>query len=924
MTQYYTQDGQEIFLKQRLDMGGEGAVWLTHLSETLAKIYHQVDGASVEKIRHMVAHPPHDPMESKGHRAIAWPQALLFDDKGFFQGFLMPRVSGALQLNHIYNAKLRRISAPGFTWHYLHVTAMNVASIMAALHAKGYVVGDLKTDNFLVTDRALVSIIDTDSFQIKTQDHLFSCPVGSEGFTPPELLGVDLGSVERHPFQDDFGLAILIHLLLLGYHPFSSGFSDQNFIPPLSRDEAIAQGFSLYSRGFSGVLPPYVIGKQALHPAIQDAFMQCFNEGLKDSSQRPTAETWKTILQSVLGEIKQCERAMQHFYFGDFCFWCDRLEKTGVDVFSEGHHVRTLNVDFRFQKAIDTEDLREISRLWQMHMDLQNNPRFQKHETFIRRAIAYVTALDQFKDVCEHAINDGEILSWWLEHEALAYFPHNPHERINNRLVHEFLKDLRERTHAMDLLQQAIQNASQVDQFGAPHVEESLEQGIVNAWSAYRWPESFVLKHETVFQRVEDAKNNLKVWHFFNLAYAQGDDKKLLALWEAERLTLEKFSRTGDQKQALTMAEKMAKKVEEAQNIIKNEDNQGILLGWWEKNPLFHRSFFRHEMVSGLSIDHHVQRAERSLTLLKDIQEASNRGDFQALSTLWDPKLCEGHKAFSSFAPLVARAQEIYGTWEKVKRAILEDENAVVINYWDEEHFAMPAKTAGLAVRVKTIFKSAYANTQFPTLKILTMENHKHFIQLRWHWPTLLSSASLCVVGISPQKQSSIQEKKAFRTLYTVKRRGSIGSALIPNYYLKTDKIQVWAAQKICGELLTFGEPLILETQPVKQVFYKMHLRKFVWRGWIKKFGPRMDIKFYATESLVLPSLQIKAVQDRMPIHHDDRATLVCSIPPFKLDPRKEKTLSFFLEGDIIAQQYRIEGSGLDGVDLICRSQGGS
>jgi serine/threonine protein kinase len=915
MTRFYTHDRQEVFLKQRLDMGGEGAVWCTNLPETVAKIYHHIDTAYAQKIQYMVDNPPQDPMESKGHRAIAWPQAMLFDGQGIFQGFLMPRVSGALQLNHIYNAKLRRVSAPGFTWHYLHVTAMNVASIMSALHAKNYVVGDLKTDNFLVTDRALVSIIDTDSFQIRTPNHVFFCPVGSEGFMPPELLDVDLSSIERTSAQDAFGLAILIHLLLLGYHPFSSGFSSNNLETPLSRDDAIAQGLSLYSKDFSGSLPPYVIAKEALHPAVQEAFTRCFNEGLNDPTKRPTADEWQVILQSVLWEIKQCGRAAQHFYFGEQCFWCKRLQETGIDIFSEGHHVRALNVDFRFQKAIDTQDLREIARLWEMHEDLHYNPRFQPQRIFIQKATAYVEALDQFKDFCDHAENDEEILSWWLDHEALSYFPHNPHERIQNRLVHEFLKDLRERTHALDRLKKAIDAATQVNQFGASRIEESLERAILKDYEAYVWPESFKTRNVSIFHRVDEARQNLTVRELFQEAYTQKNDQKLLMLWETERPILEKFFLTQEQMQAVINAEKMAKKAYEIQNMIKEDFSLDQRIAWWEKNPLFHASFFRHEVVAGLSIEHHIHRAQQQKSLLKDIQEASNRGDFQALSLLWDKDLCEGYKEFISFASMAGRAQEIYSVWQKVKRAIQEEEAATVLTHWDEQHFARPAWQEGLAPKVQKMFKEAYEQVQFPRLSAVSFENHKNFMQLRWRWPTRLSLESVCVVSISRHTQA---------LLYIVKKRGDIGSALIPSHYSKDHKIQVWSAQVICDELLTFGEHLLIEHQTLRKVFYEIHIHKHAWRGWIKKFGPRVDLKFYSPHPITLPVMQLKAAKGRPPIIGDDRANLVVSIPSLVLAPGKKKTFSFFTEGDITTNYYRLEGEGFDalGVDLICRFSG--
>lgn len=104
------------------------------------------------------------------------------------------------------NPQRRRAVLPGFNWLYLHVTAMNIASITQAIHAKGYVLGDIKPQNILVNNQALPSVIDTDSFQVRDPQtgEVFRCPVGSEGFTPPELLGQDLAAIDQTAGHDRF------------------------------------------------------------------------------------------------------------------------------------------------------------------------------------------------------------------------------------------------------------------------------------------------------------------------------------------------------------------------------------------------------------------------------------------------------------------------------------------------------------------------------------------------------------------------------------------------------------------------------------------------------------------------------------------------------------------------------------------------
>lgn len=68
-------------------------------------------------------------------------------------------------------------------------TGYNLAATVSAVHAGGYVVGDLNYTNVLVSGDALVTLIDTDSFQVPDPDQkmVYRCTVYTPEFTPPEL-----------------------------------------------------------------------------------------------------------------------------------------------------------------------------------------------------------------------------------------------------------------------------------------------------------------------------------------------------------------------------------------------------------------------------------------------------------------------------------------------------------------------------------------------------------------------------------------------------------------------------------------------------------------------------------------------------------------------------------------------------------------
>ena len=89
----------------------------------------------------------------------------------------------------------------------------------------------------------MVAVIDTDSFQVRDSEsgQVYRCTVGSEGFTPAELLGKDFHTSDQTQIHDLFRLGVLIHYLLFGYHPFSGQWTGAGESP--EQTELIRQGY---------------------------------------------------------------------------------------------------------------------------------------------------------------------------------------------------------------------------------------------------------------------------------------------------------------------------------------------------------------------------------------------------------------------------------------------------------------------------------------------------------------------------------------------------------------------------------------------------------------------------------------------------------------------------------------------------------
>jgi serine/threonine protein kinase len=328
--------GEIISLTQQIAESGEGEVWQTNRPGDLAKIYHNPRPEQIRKLEVMVANPPTDPNAHINHISFAWPKSLLQTAHGNCVGFLMPAIANSVELLEVYSPRRRQKVLPGFNWLYLHTTALNIASIVRAIHAKGYVLGDIKPQNILVNNQALPAIIDTDSFQVRDSQtgEIYRCPVGSEGFTPMELLGKDLTLIEQTDVHDRFRLAIVIHLLLFGDHPFKGKWMGEGDSPDPT--ELLRQGFWPYAPHSLIQSGPLTISLDIVHPEIQKCFLRCFNSGHTDPNLRPTAQEWYNALKIGISELSVCQKAKRHYYSRTYgkCYWCERKQTIGIDIFS--------------------------------------------------------------------------------------------------------------------------------------------------------------------------------------------------------------------------------------------------------------------------------------------------------------------------------------------------------------------------------------------------------------------------------------------------------------------------------------------------------------------------------------------------------------------------------------------------------------
>lgn len=343
-------EGKPILLGGELGRGGEATVYASKASSQAVKIYHKPSAEKTRKLELMISRPPVDPTKKASHVSIAWPTGLVKNEVGEVVGFTMPLVNTtkAIPLHQLYNPKARRRRAPGITGQYLVRIARNLSAVVAALHDKGYVIGDLNESNVLVTDRALVTLVDCDSVQARDNNTIYRCTVGKGEYTPPELQGKPFEKINRSKGHDAFGLAVLLFLLLMeGVHPFSGVYALEGEPPGLLENIRTKKSPYLKSKELKPM--PIAPSFSSLPTSLQRLFKRALGARPR---WRPTAGAWRRELERLEQNLAVCHQNSFHIYSDHLqkCPWCERNNSLGIEAFPAANSI--YQESLRISKAI--------------------------------------------------------------------------------------------------------------------------------------------------------------------------------------------------------------------------------------------------------------------------------------------------------------------------------------------------------------------------------------------------------------------------------------------------------------------------------------------------------------------------------------------------------------------------------------------
>lgn len=282
-------EGLVLRVGRELGRGGEGAVYeVADRPDLVAKVYHRAPGP--ERSAKLAA------MTSlrmdRLLRVAAWPVETLHDrPAGPIIGLLMPRITGFKAIHNLYGPKTRLAEYPNANWQFLVHAAANLARAFAVIHDHGHVIGDVNHGNAVVSSKAMVTLIDCDSFQIAANGRHYPCEVGVSTHQPPELQGLpSFRGLVRTPNHDNFGLAVLIfQLLMMGRHPFAGRYLGSGDMP-IERailEHRFAYGGVAASRQMQA--PPHTLTLAALSPPVVALLERAFSPEGNRNTGRPAA-----------------------------------------------------------------------------------------------------------------------------------------------------------------------------------------------------------------------------------------------------------------------------------------------------------------------------------------------------------------------------------------------------------------------------------------------------------------------------------------------------------------------------------------------------------------------------------------------------------------------------------------------------------
>lgn len=327
MKLYFLENGQKIEFcistKTLGAPGGQGVVYKVDTSkyaDYCVKIYHSASSWDPARIKYMIENAPQVLHSTQYRFKICWPSHLVYNSStGLAVGYMMPlaffesKTLKILDSTHLKKTMRDEFPNDKDWWKYERSEKKgilnrfkiinNVAVAISYIHATNcYVIGDIKPENILSTHDGMISIIDTDSFQISDGIRLIfkGAAVTSEYFAPESYVRTQ-NNLPLTISNDLFAIAVCFYKMLVGCHPYAGRIQRPPYNVDSDLEYQIKNGLFAFGDRMNYLdIPPLDVHKyfHSLPDTTQDLFKRAFTSS--NYHQRPTTVEWLKVLEAII------------------------------------------------------------------------------------------------------------------------------------------------------------------------------------------------------------------------------------------------------------------------------------------------------------------------------------------------------------------------------------------------------------------------------------------------------------------------------------------------------------------------------------------------------------------------------------------------------------------------------------------------